>query len=57
MNYNKEKHKPMMIKTEVKESLDKVKKELILKSLNDGESGRVSYGDTIMKLIEEYQKK
>jgi len=57
MDYNKEKHKPMMIKTDVKESLDRVKKELILKSLDNGGTGRVSYGDTIMILIEEYNKK
>jgi len=57
MDYNKEKHKPMMIKTDVKESLDRVKKDLILKSIENGGTGRVSYGDTILILIEEYNKK
>jgi hypothetical protein len=51
MNYDTKKHKPMIITTDVKEQLDKIKKTLILESLNSDGNGRISYGDTIQYLI------
>jgi hypothetical protein len=52
MNYDTKKHKPMIISTEVKEQLDEIKKTMIIESLNNGGSGRVSYGDAITYLLQ-----
>jgi hypothetical protein len=51
MNYDTKKHKPMLITTDVKDELDEVKKMLIIQNLEDGGTGRISYGDTISFLI------
>ena len=51
MNYDTQKHKPMLIPTEVKEQLDQIKKIMIIESLNNGGTGRVSYGDAITYLL------
>lgn len=57
MKYNTENHKPMIIKLETKEKLDLIKKDLIIKSLNEKGTGRVSYSDVIEVLLNEFNKK
>lgn len=56
MKYNTEKHKPMMVTKEVKEQLDAVRVDMIVKDISEGGKGRVSYGDVIQHLLNEIKK-
>ena len=56
MKYNTEKHKPMMIPTEIKDQLDTIRIDMVIKSIAEGGKGRVSYGDAIQYLIDNRKK-
>jgi hypothetical protein len=56
MKYNTEKHKPMMVSTEVKDQLDAVRIDMVVKDISQGGKGRVSYGDVIQHLLNENKK-
>ena len=52
MKYNTEKHKPMMVSTEVKDQLDTVRLDMVIEDIAEGGKGRISYGDVIQYLLD-----